>query len=366
MKAHRRAVAHGLALCALLAASGCELIAGLDGDYQLDPTLASGCDPLHPPDKPKPAGAGGGDETFTVAFRKVDLGETDTTPRLGFDLDDACSCTFDAQTCAPPSWVDKNKPVCDGARGVDNGASVALKQANTLAAGALSSALISEGASAGMWSLLLRVKGFSGMPNDEQVEVAVFLTPGLGAMPSWNGTDAWPVADSSVNMMSLDMPLVVDTAAYVRDGALVAHLPEMQFMFRGTTVQLPVKVGAVTLSAQILLDSSAGFSLREGTIGGKWRLDEVFKSLAGLRYGGDKQICRETLEYSPVKGFFCRATDIRYGDATPNADGSLPQCNAISFGMHFEAEPAQLGAVVPAPPPPPDTCAESPATDNCK
>jgi len=359
----------GLGLCGLFCASGCELVAGLDGDYKLDTTpAASLCDPVRPPDPPAVQGAGG-DVAFTVAIRKVDLGEADKTPRFGFDLDDTCSCTVDAQSCVRPSWAEKTKQVCDDPRGLDNGTSVALNQANVIAGGALGSAFISDGAEKGFWTILLRVKGWSAMPDDDQVEVAVYHTTGFaaGTTPLWNGTDAWPVDDQSVNAMDIESPVLVDTAAYVRGGELVAHLSSLRFPFRGEMMQFPLKVESVVLSAKIDTLADGVHALHGGTIGAKWRLPDLFVSLGELRYNGDDMLCRDDFAYSPVKHIFCDATDIFSGEM-PAGDGQMPECDAISFGLRFETEPAQLGALVPHVDGPADTCAagQSPKVDDCK
>ncbi|UQA62193.1 hypothetical protein [Polyangium aurulentum] len=359
----------GLGLCGLFSASGCELVAGLDGDYKLDTTPAAPvCDSARPPGPPTTQGAGG-DVSFTVAIREVDLGETDKTPRFGFDLDEACSCTIDDHSCARPSWVDKTKQVCDDPRGIDNGMSIALNLANVIAGGALSSAIISDGALKGSWTLLLRVKGWSGMPDDDQVEVDIYQTPGFaaGTVPVWDGTDAWPVDDQSVNAMDVESPVLVDTAAYVRGGELVARLSSLRLPFRGEMMQLPVTVTSVVLSAKIDTLADGGYALHEGTLGAIWRLPDVFVALADLRYNVSDKLCRDDFAYSPVKHIFCDSTDIHSGG--PPADGAeMPQCDAVSFGMRFETEPAQLGALVPHVDGPADACAagQSPKDDHCK
>jgi hypothetical protein len=370
LKFHRRwalGAALGLGLAGLLSASGCEVIAGLDGEYKLDTTPpAPVCDSIQPPEPPTTSGAGG-DVSFTVAIKKVNLGETDATPRIGYDLDNACSCTVDDHTCARPSWVDKNKRVCDNPRGVDNGMSVALHQANVFAAGAVSSVVISEGAQTGVWSLLLRVKGYSGMPDDDAVEVAAFVTTGTATPPMWEGNDVWPIAETSVESMNPDAPLIVDKMAYVRNGELVAHLPSLELFLRAIDVQLPMKVNSIVLSAKIE-PLGMSYALREGTIAGKWLLPDMFTSLAGLRYGSDNQLCKSSPGYTVVKSYFCNSTDIFSGEPAPMPGdaAAMPDCDAVSFGMGFDAEPAQLGAVVPPSPPPPDACGDqTPAGDMC-
>ena len=339
---------------------GCATIAGLDEDFQHAPE----CQPIVPPAAPKVKNAGDTIE-FAAAIQTVDLDEEDDSPRFGFDLDGKCSCTFDGPSCTRPAFVDTKKETCDDAQGLDNGTGVALARINTLASGAISSILINEGASQGLWTLIVRIRKYSGTANDDRVTVAVYETPGL-AMPSWNGADVWPIANTSVGSSgSVDEPLDVDEAAYVHDGVLVAHLPKTRLWLRASSVSLPVDLVSVTLSAKIAEASPGNWQLMEGTLAAKWPLPALFKDLSGFRYGNNiaSKLCRDDIIYLQVKNLFCSATDI-LDTATSNGK---PECNAISFGMRFETKNIQLGVVTDPQPPPDPACKPGfdPDTDSC-
>lgn len=339
---------------------GCATIAGLDEDFQHSPE----CNPIVTPAAPKVSNAGDTIE-FSAAMRTVDLDEEDDSPRFGFDLDGKCSCSIDGQSCTLPAFVDAKKATCDDARGLDNGAGVALARINALAQGALSSLIINEGATQGLWTLIVRVRNYSGTPNDDHVTVSIYETPGLSA-PLWNGTDVWPIANTSVGSSgTVDEPLDVDDKAYVRDGVLVAHVPKARLWFRAMAVSLPIDLVSVTISAKIADTAAGNWRLAEGTMAGKWLLPAVFQSLSAFRYDTnlERRLCRDDIVYLQVKNLFCSATDI-IDEAT--ADGSN-ECNAISFGMRFDTESIQLGAVTnPLPPPVPECSAGfDPATDAC-
>lgn len=339
--------------------NGCATIAGLDEDFQHAPV----CDPLVP--TPAPSIDNAGDTTeFTAAIRSVDLDEGDETPRFGFDMDGKCSCTYDGQGCTRPAYVDSKKETCDDPRGIDNGTGVALARINGLAGGAISSILINDGTEQGTWSLLIRVRDYSGTPEDDHVTVAIYETPGL-AGPLWNGMDVWPVSKTSVGSSgTVDDPIHIDNAAYVHNGELVAHLPTIRLAFRSPTLYLPIELISVTVSGKIVQASAGGFRLTEGTLAGIWTHDLLFKGLSGFRYKTnlDSKLCRDDIIYLQVKNYFCSATDVI---ANPGAGST--ECDAVSYGMRFDTESVKLGMVADPLPEPPPACSAGfdPISDKC-
>lgn len=339
---------------------GCATIAGLDEDF----AHADTCNPIVPPSAPTIKNAGDTIE-FTAAVRTIDLDEEDDEPRFGFDLDGKCSCKTDGQGCKRPAYIDVKKEICDDERGLDNGTGIALARLNALASGAISSILLNEGATQGYWSLLIRVRGYSGTPNDDQVNVAVYETPGLTA-PKWNGEDIWPVANDTVGSTgTVDDPLNVDDKAYVHDGVLVARIPKTRLLLRASKLNLPIDLFNLTISAKIAEASAGKWRLTEGTLAAKWSHPALFKGLSEFRYDTnlEKKLCRDDIIYLQVKNYFCSSTDVLEDPAA----GESAECNAISFGMRFDTESAQLGMVT-APLPPPDPLCNSgfdPITDTC-
>lgn len=339
---------------------GCATIAGLDEDFERAPE----CDSILPPAAPKISNAGDTID-FAAAIRTVDLDEGDENPRFGYDLDGQCSCTLDGSSCNRPAFVAPEEAVCDDARGLDNGAGKVFAEIKKLPALGISSVAISEGATQGLWTLMIGVRDFSGTANDDHVTVALYETPGL-AMPSWAGTDVWPVANTSVGPAgTVDDPIHVDKSAYVSNGVLVAHIPQIRLLFRGSSLQMPIDLVAVTLTAKIVEATAGNWRLTEGTLAGRWPLTSIFENLSVFRYGADlmSKFCRDDFAYLQVKGAFCAATDIH---ANPSASSST-DCDAISFGMRFETESMRLGAVTNPLPPPEPLCGIGfePSTDSC-
>jgi hypothetical protein len=392
LKRRGRIVAGAIALGALGfgLATGCQYVAGLDGDY----TKQEVCQPLHAPERPPQLPLGAPAPTFTVAMHTIDLDEQDAEPRFGIDLDGRCSCTLDQQSCAPP---DPKKAICDDAHGLDNGAGVAFSRLATLSAGAVSSSVLNAGLKTGLWSLLFQISKYTDGADDDAVTVQVFETTGTPSPPLWDGSDLWPISCTSLQGMAPTQPLVQDDKAYVRGGVLVAHFESLGLPTRGKGVRLDVRLSNVTLTAKLEKDAKSRFMLREGTIAGTWTQPEMFASLSSLRYNDKSKLCRDDGAYFAVKGTMCEVLDLHVvspsgadgggmggaggaGGADPcgsekgavmgageiHSDEALP-CNAISFGIGFTADPAQLSGTVAAPAPPDNPCApeNDPKGDSC-
>lgn len=369
-----RASRFAAALAALILPVGCAVIAGLDGDDRLAPstgTTGAGGDaascplatvPGPPPDAAGGGGAGSGDD-IVVALRSIDLGEGINAGKIGLDLDGACTCPG-VPLCTEPAWASGDH--CDGELGRDNAAAQAFAAINDQVPGTISSGVLRAQINKGEWSLLLRVRGYDGSPDDGAVEVDVYPTTGLagqGVTPAWDGNDAWPIADTGlVDGQSLDQPIAVDTKAYVSGGVLVAHPKSTSVLFVGALLRLRVQLSSVTISGRIVPGDAGGLQISEGLIAGVWTLSDLFKGLSDLRYEGGKALCRDSGVYLQIRDTLCSVTDIS------SATAITELCDALSFGMSFEASPVKLGMVVPVPPLPGKPCsadAGDPKDDFC-
>ena len=354
---------------------GCAILAGLDGDRRLASgtggsssvsasSSASGsggasCVPVHIPGPPMIQDAGGSLD-FTVALRTIDLGESSVTMgKVGLDRDGVCTCPG-PPSCAEPTWAYASH--CDGLGGRDNAAAQSFSLVNADLGPVISSPQFSYEANKGAWSLLLRVRGYNGGADDDQVEAAFFMTPGLTSLPKWDGTDAWPVGDGSLaDKMSLDQPLFVDPKAYVSGGVLVASLSKLSVLIQSAGVRLQLDLSDVALRATILQpDSGAGFHLTNGVLGASWILTDMFTDMGGLRLNG-VAICTDSLSYATAKSRLCGTVDL----GPSGSDAGAP-CNALSFGMSFAADPAILGPVAALPAPSPGCSPmKDPSNDVC-
>lgn len=344
---------------------GCEVIAGLNVDNKLDPDAGAGgsggtpvtCEPAHAPQKPSGATPGGTIE-FMTALHTLNLGEGLDGAGIGFDLDDRCTCAPSGPSCAEPTWATADH--CDGDGGRDNAIGKTFAAINKLAPGTISSQLINSYINDGSWTLMGRVRGYNGEPDDDQVELALYPALSLPAAPLWDGSDTWPIMMESLGgaQMGPDDAIFVDPNAYVSGGVLVATFPKLTIVLLGQ-VRLELRLSKVVTASTITQDAM-GYHLTNGALGGQWLLADMFYGLSSLRYGGDNEICVGSGIYYQVRDAFCSFIDL-------NASGDeTGACDAFSFGMGYTADPAALGPVMPLPAPP-GGCAmgKDPKDDMC-
>jgi hypothetical protein len=318
-----------------------------------------------------------GQEDFVVAIRSIDFGEGSKSPP-GFDLDGRCTCP--AGTATPAGCCKSDGPscamakvTCDGPGGVDN----ASARLFSLLAGFLDnfgSSFFSQRAEQGFWTTLLRVRGYNGEADDDQVEVDWYVSEGYRAVdggspaPKWDGTDRWSVSDDSVVVPEAgppdaDHPRWFDAKAYVSNHVLVASLPSSVCRLAGGTSAIDVRVTAGFIVATIAPadDAGSGWALRDGTIAFRWAMSDVFYAISTYRDDAGKPLCTDGTFYKLGRDQLCGAQDI-----TVAPSGPTTPCDAVSAGIAFQAYPAQLGPFyTPAAPSPGCPAATNPANDVC-
>ena len=346
---------------ALATSAGCALLAGVDGERHLDdaPTTSSSsssstssssssgaggsdaavCSPVGPPPPPSSVN-GGGATVLTFALHAIDIGGPNK--KVGFDLDGECTCPGKT-ACKEPSWSKADH--CDGPDGRDNGTGNAFATINQLAGGGpISSIALSQQADSGAWSLLIKISDYNDGDDDDQVEVAVYATPGLGAKPAWNGADAWPVLPSALaDGTTIEQPIHKDPKAYVTKGVLVGHLPAITVVFLGGGAHLQVDLTAVVFSATLEKKAGLGTYLTAGTLAGFWTIPALFQGLSGLRTSGNTFYCTDNPIYGALKPALCDEIDLS------TTGKSTADCDALSFGVGFNASPVLLGVVQDSP-----------------
>jgi hypothetical protein len=316
---------------------------------------AGGAEPMCPstrwPASTPGAPGGDGSELF-FALREIDFGESNLATRPGFDLDGVCSCCegCEGESCVPGD----NKPSprsCDAVGGepnggIDNAFAVLVQALSNYVSGEFGSAGASEQAESGVWSVLVRVSDYNLKPFDDKVTVAIYTTDGLvdtdglgGAgpgLPAWLGEDDWTVRAEALapGATNVDAPTILSTNAYVADGRLVGIFDgESGGLKLNVASQLDVNLGYAIFSAD--LQCEGGCRLRNGVMGGMWSIDDAFAAIGAVKvnFGGALAVCKGTSIYSIVKSSLCGARDALIGTPKP-----VP-CNAISFGLGFNADP---------------------------
>ncbi|MBM4373714.1 MAG: hypothetical protein FJ095_01425 [Deltaproteobacteria bacterium] len=315
----------------------------------------------------------GSDLDLVFAVRTIDIGESQTDlnsvgPKVGYDLDGVCTGLGDPSSCLVPSGADPGD-YKDGPGGIDNRTAKLFASAKTFNA-SFSSQNFSEGANDGSWSLLVRVSKYNGTKNDGKVTVALYPSPGIGdeacapddTKPLWNGSDAWPVdanalgksnsgpgsdggmgvCSKGVPGYSYDAPKYVDTNAYVADGIFVANLPGAALTVSNFKAGTLVKLTAGFITGTIVVGPN-GYRISEGVFTGRWTATDMFLAFStGLSEG--QALCTTNPVYQLIRTAVCSARDI-----AGSLGGPTTPCDAVSFALRFEAEPAKLGAVLEVP-----------------
>ncbi len=374
MPAHRTAIALGL-LGGAAAAFGACLLPEITVAEETETLPDAGPDtgPDAEPDAP-PAGCvratyppppGGSDAVsvpdIVVAMHIIDMGEVSPEPP-GFDLDFTCTCFEEAgDSCS----TKLSKPRCDGPGGVDNAASKLFKLVtDNLGEAYFGSDFYSSRADLGLWSVLFRISGYNGSPNDPNVTVALFVSSGTsGVTPLWDGTDKWSVSSDSLGPKGdVTDPLYLSDGGYVNDGVLVATLPSVALRLSGSEDTISVHLAGGVVSGQLVFDD-LGAHITKGVIAARWSEKEVFASLASFRGPMGTMLCNDGgFVYNSVRANVCSNRDI----LSDSIQAAATPCDALSLGIGFEADPAMLGDVKMAADPA-GACPEgqSPAEDSC-
>lgn len=318
---------------------------------------ANQCASAWPPTPPSIQDAGGSQE-LVLALHTLDFHEGSDYKAIGFDIDRSCTCEGGPSTCKAPvdapadSW-------CDGPDGRDNAAGGLIAAATMLG---LSSTSLNQGIAEGEWSVLFRVQGYNGLPDDDEVSVAWLVPENLMKVPSWDGSDTWAIKGTCLGRdgngnLDLSNPLVVDKSAYVREGRLVASLRGGARLEVSSTFTFVA--GDAYLVAK-LQPSGSTWLVQDGVLAGIWKSNDILAALSGTKVA-NVPVCTDNPVYPAIKETICKYRDILGGVGLP----SVP-CDSLSLAFTFTASPARIGVALDTPPPAnPCTAQNDPASDSC-
>ncbi|WP_236515124.1 hypothetical protein [Sandaracinus amylolyticus] len=280
---------------------------------------------------------------------------SDAWRMLGHDLDGLCTDPLmnDTAECRTTTG-----PVLDGLGGIDNATSRVLAGTRILWPTWLAEAqaFARERMREGDVVPVMRIRGWSGEPDDARVEVWVAGSvdvlhedtpaPDGGVLeddpsrpdPAWDGTDRAYVADGYFSVGDIGMPLIGDDDAYVAGGTLVARIPD----------RAPFDVAARStggVARMVLTDARfVGAIAADGTrfdramVIGRWGRNDL------LGYLEDVGICPSDPDFAPLRVSIEQALDLR---SDPSSTGPDLACDAISIALPFEATvPVQFGGLV--------------------
>jgi hypothetical protein len=308
-----------------------------------------GCVLELPPGRPSCPDPGTDLEDHFFALHELQLQPTDET---GLDLDGYCTTDtmVGPASCEPAPGA--TGYAVDGEGGVDNAFAASLLSQLGTAYFSLYMTSFTEDirrfSEAGNGNALVRLRGWNGEPDDQNVNVAFALSVcavNAGSMATCAGmpmeTLDW--ADQGTTFFpnemafmdgDLDRPVVFDDGAYVSGGRLVARLPDAA-SFRVVTTAGPVDIGV--RDAWFLATIAPDGRLTDGVFAGKWPRANIERAANGFG------LCPGDLGFDLLGPAINSAVDVR-------ADGSGGPgviCDAVSAVIAFTGERITWGRLEP-------------------
>ena len=274
-----------------------------------DGAPAPGCALAHPPTKPDTAAdsVSGKPRAYVLSHLAFPVGSNN---EVGYDIDDTCTCDVASDGAVTPSMCTPRRTqddVCDLSGGRDNATSkLVLDLFVTRSDGAFDVGY-DLGAKYGAAASMFVIDEYSGLPNDPQVLVTYYESPGLesagsvgcagdagvdaagdgGARPTWSGCDTWKVSKSS--LPEAKVPVFLTRQAYVSGGVLVARFSSISFRIGAALLRMTDPV----VTARMTNDQTK--SLTGGVIAGRVDADDFVRAFGELELG-EAPLCRQGVD----------------------------------------------------------------------
>ena len=328
--------------------------------------------PLEDPDNP---GSDVGD--IYLGWTKIRLGATlpdgssdiDAWQGFGLDLDgvctnaEGCAATSGAISCISPA----PQIPFDGAQCRDNTFArlqpVASMVPEIGATFGISEQVFNCELWHGSYNVVTRIRGYNGQRDDAHVRVDFYVSDGLEramgwscplenfaeTYPLWRTSATWRIDESTLSgpietAGELPDAVAADPDAYVRDGYLVARSPDgTNFRLIGNGMPyrgFPLRTYGGYWLGHLQRAQDGTWTMRDGLTAGRIKREDLIK---GFREVG----------FCPGQGvdtFYDAMVTYVQENADVLADGSndpSAECDAMSFGIAFEASQLTPGAAGP-------------------
>lgn len=350
---------------ALLMIDGCTIINGLvvptDAAGKPDapvgevgvPDSGDGCDHLYPPPPPPGLDDGTISLEMVVVMKELKLATQTGAVSVGYDLDGKCTKANvpESQTC-----LGKKDFADPGERGVDNNGGLVFNNFNSIPGQKKINVedRANEGILEGKNSLLVRVTGYNGKPDDRSVSVSIYASPGLRDVngnrkaPEFLETEAWSLARSQFNEALSDLPKAT-VGGYVANGKVVAELDAATI---GLSASLSLTLTGGVFTGVVDL-SKPKPTMTSGIIAGRWAVTDMLRVIARQRTSdGGQALCDDTSNFDFAKAIICGELDILTDKRSDQKQAAPPlvNCDAVSVSVSFSTGPASLGPRVDEPP----------------
>ena len=296
---------------------------------------------------------------IVLAIQRFDFAPNgDAGVLRGFDLDQRCTCPGPS-SCVPL----KNSPTfCDDDAGRDN-SGAQLLDTFTKVASAFAPQKLNQKLQNGEFGLIVRVRNYNGTANDTSVDTALFLSNGTASatdggapiVPKFDGNDFWTIDPRSllggVAPPYIPQPNTTDTAAYVKNGVLVASLATADLEFNAGTGLGSLRIGmtGVVVTGKLVPTGTGSYRVDDGLLAGRWPSQKFLTSLAPIHDPITQDyLCGDASTYGSLKLVICKGLDIT---SFPQNDNTNAPCDALSIALGFAASPANFGAVKAGVPP---------------
>lgn len=324
-----------------------------------------------PDDRPAPKGDGDvGPILLAVSSMRLgarnEEGEFDPNAwqDIGFDLDGVCTASETCTSDDPPpsckagaSQLPRDGRYCrDNTFGKLAYSAELVPQVSKVYG--LSDDAFNCALCVGAYTFLIRITGYNGEPDDDQVRVDLYPSPGLEkplpwdcSQPTWTTQPCftpdmpWTVLKDALveERGGPDLPAskIFDDQAFVREGYLATRLPEDTLFwfpgYKGLVVAYPLRIQEGAVVAKLAKGADNVWTLSDGVIAGRARAHDVIQ---GFRLMG---FCETTDKdnYELMSTFVNDNLDVL---ASGESDPEAP-CDAMSFGIGFTAGQARAGKV---------------------
>jgi hypothetical protein len=344
---------------------------------------ANGCVSAGSPtvnDRPKNAG-GESVAPLYFAVRDMALGSLDRAgeptdeawKQLGFDLDGQCTSSDTCPGVEQVACTSKGTGLpIDGAECRDNTFGRLEDEAVALEGIGKTIGLSNDGFNCslcgGVYNFVIKLSEWNGQPDDSNVRVDFYPSPGLENPPGWqcdinapigewkaNGcwtkSDRWTIQEDSYSGTladGADLPPanLNDPSAYVRQGYIVGQLPADALLWfpgdKATVRAYPLKI-QLGIFAGRLVQKDGAWHIADGTIAGRSKGEDLIEAFELLGF------CEGHQYYGTMKLYVNNYLDIlASGAVSPEAT-----CDALSVGIGFTADEASFSTtpadVVPLP-----------------
>lgn len=282
---------------------------------------------------------------YLFAVDNLDLGIDVDSARPGFDLDHQTTTDLATNGCAfsPGDQGVILQYAKDPTTGVDNVTSKLLGLLETFSPEFTAKA-INDRLRRGKFGLIFSLQDWNGADDDPEVRIQVFPALGLEssndpdagpATPTFSPRDRWR-PDARFDQKAGGTPLV-SSQAWVRDGVIAARFLELTLPFQALELDpkpFDLRLVNVWVAARIVKSSDGALNLSYGTIGARFRTNDLFREMRYVNVGPSLRVCSVPGLVAFLRKQSCMVRDVRDNYCDDNQ--GLP-CQALSFGAGFEA-----------------------------